>query len=218
LQKQPSNIFSEADISGITKPITIPPKKSENDNNTIPNRQPPSPPIDAVKRDPLRKSPERIETPESDENFEVADNKAASTKDAPLTEQKLRDKLLKRNQHKRNQALKKQVQQKRQQRRNQTLKKQAQRKRQQQAKQKTAATQSDAAVGYLTAQSAPPAELVLVDGRSTGRGTPIGASTPLRLSAGKHRITFVSSGHNYSFQVTIKDGEQTNLSRVLPIP
>lgn len=79
-------------------------------------------------------------------------------------------------------------------------------------------TESNVAVGYLTIQSAPAAELILVDGRSTGRGTPIGSSAPLRLSAGKHRVTFVSGGHNYSFQVIIKDGEQTKLSRVLPVP
>jgi len=98
----------------------------------------------------------------------------------------------------------------------------SQRARQRLRQQKLRAAQRSAAanasVGYLTVRSAPASELVLVDGRSTGRGTPITSSTPLRLKPGKHRITLVSSGHSYSFQVIIKDGEQTKLSRVLPVP
>lgn len=57
---------------------------------------------------------------------------------------------------------------------------------------------------------------VHVDGRDTGRTTPILPSNPLRLSAGRHRLTIVTnSGQRYNFTVTINAGQQAQFFRRL---
>jgi len=66
-------------------------------------------------------------------------------------------------------------------------------------------------VGFLVANTKPWAR-VIVDGKDTGRWTPIPANNPIRLPAGKHRITFVTEdGRKIESQVEIRPGENTKI-------
>ena len=67
--------------------------------------------------------------------------------------------------------------------------------------------------GFLTLTSKPAAK-ISVDGTPTGFTTPIGAGK-LKLTAGKHKITFEVSGDKYTYPVTIRAGETSSLSKDL---
>ncbi|MBT8496559.1 MAG: protein kinase [Deltaproteobacteria bacterium] len=69
-------------------------------------------------------------------------------------------------------------------------------------------------VGYLTAKTRPWAR-VMIDGRDTGKMTPIPPRTKLSLKPGPHRVTFVVDGQRYSYTVRIQAGKTTHLSRSL---
>jgi hypothetical protein len=66
-------------------------------------------------------------------------------------------------------------------------------------------------IGFLVANTKPWAR-VIVDGKDTGRWTPIPIKNPIRLPAGKHRITFVTEdGRKLESQVEILPGESTKI-------
>lgn len=69
------------------------------------------------------------------------------------------------------------------------------------------------ATGRLSIQSVPSAR-VFVNGRDIGRSTPISG---LRLPAGRHRVGLKPvQGKTHEYLVTVRAGEGTRLSRVLP--
>jgi eukaryotic-like serine/threonine-protein kinase len=72
------------------------------------------------------------------------------------------------------------------------------------------------AEGLLLITSRPPAQ-VWVDGKDTGRQTPIAASTPLRLTVGEHRIWLQVGEQTYEFLVRIVAGQTTKLTKTLPV-
>jgi hypothetical protein len=70
-------------------------------------------------------------------------------------------------------------------------------------------------MGMLIANSQPYAR-VFVDGRSTGRTTPIPPAAPLYLKPGGHKVEFVTSGgKKHPFSVSITACETTKLIRTL---
>jgi serine/threonine protein kinase len=68
--------------------------------------------------------------------------------------------------------------------------------------------------GYLVANTQPWAR-VIIDGKDTGKTTPIAPRSKIPLKAGKHVVTFVANGKKYSFDVTIKPNEDTRLIKQL---
>ena len=68
--------------------------------------------------------------------------------------------------------------------------------------------------GFLIANSQPYAK-VLVDGRDTGKVTPIAPRDHIPLKPGKHVITFVTSDKRVSADVIIKPGEEAKVVRNL---
>lgn len=70
--------------------------------------------------------------------------------------------------------------------------------------------------GYVIIASRPSA-WVSVDGRATGRKTPIPPGSPLALSPGAHVITLTVEGKAFDFSVTIKEGETSKLVKMLPV-
>jgi hypothetical protein len=80
---------------------------------------------------------------------------------------------------------------------------------------------SEANVGYLIANTQPWAR-VLIDGKDTGRSTPIPPISKISLSEGKHIVTFVVGNGNtkreFEYQVTIKAGKDHRLIKTLEGP
>jgi len=70
--------------------------------------------------------------------------------------------------------------------------------------------------GILLVASRPWAR-VWIDGRDTGRNTPIAASAPLRLSPGRHTVTLFVKDQRFDFPVLVEAGETTKLIRKLPV-
>jgi serine/threonine protein kinase len=69
--------------------------------------------------------------------------------------------------------------------------------------------------GFLVVSTQPWGH-VYVDGRDTGRDTPILPSNPLRLSAGRHQLTVqINTGQRFTFPVTIVAGETARVMRRL---
>ena len=68
--------------------------------------------------------------------------------------------------------------------------------------------------GYLIANTQPWAK-VIIDGKDTGKTTPIAPRSKIPLKPGKHTVTFVANGRNYNFDVVIKSGEDARLIRQL---
>ncbi len=62
-----------------------------------------------------------------------------------------------------------------------------------------------------------PWSYVWVDGKETRRSTPISESNPIKLSPGKHRVTFVKDGQKFNFPVTITAGKTMSLVKKLAI-
>ena len=70
-------------------------------------------------------------------------------------------------------------------------------------------------VGYLIAATSPVAR-VQIDGRETGRWTPVPPANPIALAAGDHTVEFVTaSGQKLEEQVTIEAGKTKSLIRKL---
>ena len=52
---------------------------------------------------------------------------------------------------------------------------------------------------------------VFIDGKNTGKSTPIAPRAKLSLKPGKHKVTFVVDGKKFHYPVTIKAGETSRL-------
>jgi hypothetical protein len=74
--------------------------------------------------------------------------------------------------------------------------------------------------GYLCVYSTPWAR-VHIDGKDTGRTTPITPRSRLTLAAGNHKIMFVvataGGDEKFTFTITIKPGETLKLHKQLPV-
>jgi hypothetical protein len=68
--------------------------------------------------------------------------------------------------------------------------------------------------GFLVANTQPWAK-VLIDGKDTGKTTPIAPRRKIALKPGKHVVTFVANGKKFNFDVAIKPGEDTRLIKQL---
>jgi hypothetical protein len=65
--------------------------------------------------------------------------------------------------------------------------------------------------GFFIALTKPWAK-VLINGKDTGRKTPIVPTNPIKLSPGSYKVTFVlPTGESFNFNIKIKAGEQTKL-------
>jgi hypothetical protein len=79
-----------------------------------------------------------------------------------------------------------------------------------------AAPVPSAAVGYLTAATKPAARLT-IDGRDTGRWTPVPAANPIALPAGAHTLLFeTADGRKLEEQLEIESGKTSRVIRSLP--
>jgi serine/threonine protein kinase len=79
-----------------------------------------------------------------------------------------------------------------------------------------AAPVPSAAVGYLTAATKPAARLT-IDGRDTGRWTPVPAANPIALPAGAHTLLFeTADGRKLEEQLEIEPGKTSRVIRSLP--
>ena len=68
--------------------------------------------------------------------------------------------------------------------------------------------------GYLVANTQPWAK-VIIDGKDTGKTTPIAPRSKIGLKPGKHVVTFVANGKKFNFDVVIKPAEDTRLIKQL---
>jgi serine/threonine protein kinase len=58
---------------------------------------------------------------------------------------------------------------------------------------------------------------VFIDGKDTGKMTPIAPRSAITLSPGAHQITFVVGDKEYTYRVTLAPGERKNLVKTLPV-
>ena len=57
---------------------------------------------------------------------------------------------------------------------------------------------------------------MIIDGKDTGKSTPIAPRSKISLKPGKHVVTFVvDAGKKFSFDVEIKSGEDFKLIKTL---
>ena len=70
--------------------------------------------------------------------------------------------------------------------------------------------------GYFMAFTKPWAR-VYIDGRNTGKSTPIVPRAKIKLRPGKHKITFKANGKSFDFWITIHAGKDTKLIKDLPV-
>jgi serine/threonine protein kinase len=70
--------------------------------------------------------------------------------------------------------------------------------------------------GMFTAYTKPWAR-VFIDGKDTGKMTPIAPRSAIPLSPGTHKVLFVVDDQKFPFTITIKPGEKKNLVKVLPV-
>ena len=68
--------------------------------------------------------------------------------------------------------------------------------------------------GFLVANTQPWAK-VLIDGKDTGKTTPIAPRSKIALKPGKHVVTFVANGKKFNFDVVIRPAEDTRLIKQL---
>jgi len=71
-------------------------------------------------------------------------------------------------------------------------------------------------VGYLVTNTIPWAK-VLVDGKDTGKTTPVAPRSKIPLKPGRHKITFVVEGKKFDYTITIRAGEITRLIKRLKV-
>lgn len=76
------------------------------------------------------------------------------------------------------------------------------------------ATRRGTDMGYLVASTIPWAK-VFVDGKDTGRTTPIAPSSKIPLKPGRHKVTFEVDGKKHSFTVIIISGQVTRVIKTL---
>ena len=73
-----------------------------------------------------------------------------------------------------------------------------------------------ASIGYLVVQTKPATRLT-IDGKDTGRWTPVPAANPIALPAGSHQLVFESAdGRRLEEQVEIEAGKTARFARILP--
>ncbi|MCB9573734.1 MAG: hypothetical protein H6709_16770 [Kofleriaceae bacterium] len=70
--------------------------------------------------------------------------------------------------------------------------------------------------GYLVAYTTPWAK-VLIDGKDSGKMTPIAPRAKIKLEAGKHKVTFVVGRESWSYTISINPGETTKITKDLPV-
>ncbi len=58
---------------------------------------------------------------------------------------------------------------------------------------------------------------VFIDGKDTGKMTPIAPRSAITLSPGAHQITFVVGDKEFSYRITLAPGERKNLVKTLPV-
>ena len=68
--------------------------------------------------------------------------------------------------------------------------------------------------GFLVANTQPWAK-VIIDGKDTGKTTPIAPRSKIPLKPGKHVVTFVANGKKFNFDVVVRPGEDTRLIKQL---
>jgi hypothetical protein len=68
--------------------------------------------------------------------------------------------------------------------------------------------------GFLVANTQPWAK-VFIDGKDTGKTTPIAPRSKIPLKPGRHVVTFVANGKKFDFDVMIKPAEDTRLIKQL---
>lgn len=71
-------------------------------------------------------------------------------------------------------------------------------------------------VGYLVAWTTPWAR-VFIDGRDTGKMTPIAPRAKIALKPGKHRVTFVVGTQRFHYPIVVSPGETFKLRETLPV-
>jgi hypothetical protein len=71
-------------------------------------------------------------------------------------------------------------------------------------------------VGFLVANTVPWAK-VIVDGKDTGKTTPVAPRSAIPLKPGKHRVTFEVDGKQFHFPITVVAGQTTRLIKKLPV-
>ena len=70
--------------------------------------------------------------------------------------------------------------------------------------------------GYLVANTQPWAQ-VIIDGRDTGKTTPIAPRSKIALEPGQHKVTFVYKGQRFDYSITVKPGQTVKLLKTLPV-
>ncbi len=75
---------------------------------------------------------------------------------------------------------------------------------------------ADATVGYLTAYATPFAQ-VAVDGKATGKTTPITPMGKIALSPGIHKVTFSVGREKFTYTVKIEAGKTAKITKDLPV-
>ncbi len=58
---------------------------------------------------------------------------------------------------------------------------------------------------------------MLVDGKDTGKTTPVAPRAKIPLTPGKHKVTFEVDGKQFHFPIVVKSGEITRLIKKLPV-
>jgi hypothetical protein len=71
-------------------------------------------------------------------------------------------------------------------------------------------------VGFLIANTTPYAK-VLIDGKDTGKMTPIAPRAKIPLKPGKHTVTFVSGADSFNYPIVIEAGRDHRLIKTLPV-
>jgi eukaryotic-like serine/threonine-protein kinase len=76
--------------------------------------------------------------------------------------------------------------------------------------------EGEAGMGFLVANTVPWAKVV-VDGKDTGKTTPVAPRQKIALKPGRHKVTFVVDGKEFTFPITISAGQITRLIKKLPV-
>ena len=77
-------------------------------------------------------------------------------------------------------------------------------------------TKADTNLGYLTAYATPFAQ-VAVDGKPTGKTTPITPMGKIPLSPGVHKVTFSVGREKFTYVVKIEAGKTSKITKDLPV-
>ena len=71
-------------------------------------------------------------------------------------------------------------------------------------------------MGFLVANTIPWAK-VIVDGKDTGKTTPVAPRSKIPLKPGRHKVTFDVDGKRFDFSIVVEVGKITRLIRKLPV-